>query len=333
VIAPPTLRKLLWIIMATLVPTVSDRPLTPPPSFARRVGTYLYNHPNLSLGLLLLLPMTWLLVVYLGSIGGLLVQSFYSIDDFSGVVIREFTLRTYRDLFTATHLDVFVRTLTMAAAVSLTCAIIAFPLAYYMARYASSRTRGLLYLAVMLPLWSSYLVRVYAWKLILANEGIVNWFFTTLGLKWLLNGILALPVIGGESLSFSFLGMFLVFVYIWLPYMILPVNAALERVPKSLIEASGDLGAKPGYTFRRVILPLALPGVIAGSIFTFSLTLGDYIIPQIIGNSAPFIGRAVYLYQGTAGNIPLAAAMTVGPIVIMITYLLIARRLGAFNAL
>ncbi|MDX2140890.1 MAG: ABC transporter permease [Chloroflexota bacterium] len=277
--------------------------------------------------------MAWLFVVYLGSIGGLLVQSFYSIDDFSGVIVREFTLRTWQDLFTLTHFDVFVRTLAMAAAVTIASAIIAFPLAYYMARYAGPRTRGLLYLGVMVPLWSSYLVRVYAWKLILANEGIVTWLFNGLGLGWLLDGILALPVIGGESLSFSLLGMFLVFVYIWLPYMILPINAALERVPKSLIEASSDLGAKPGYTFRKIILPLAFPGVVAGSIFTFSLTLGDYIIPQIIGNSAPFIGRAVYLYQGTAGNIPLAAAFTVVPIAIMLVYLLLAKRAGAFDAL
>jgi putative spermidine/putrescine transport system permease protein len=305
----------------------------PDQSPLRRLLTWLYNHPNVTLALLLLLPLGWLFVVYLGSIGGLLVQSFYAIDDFSGVIVREFTLRTWQDLFTLTHFDVLVRTGAMAAAVTIASAIIAFPLAYYMARYAGPRTRGLLYLGVMVPLWSSYLVRVYAWKLILANEGIVNWFFNALGLGWLLDGILALPVIGGESLSFSLLGMFLVFVYIWLPYMILPINAALERVPKSLIEASSDLGAKPGYTFRKVILPLAFPGVVAGSIFTFSLTLGDYIIPQIIGNSAPFIGRAVYLYQGTAGNIPLAAAFTVVPIAIMLVYLLLAKRAGAFEAL
>jgi putative spermidine/putrescine transport system permease protein len=317
--------------MASLTYAAPNR--LPTPSPLRRTLTWLYNHPNITLALLLLLPMAWLFVVYLGSIGGLLVQSFYSIDDFSGVIVREFTLRTWQDLFTLTHFDVFLRTLLMAAAVTIASAVIAFPLAYYMARYAGARTRGLLYLGVMVPLWSSYLVRVYAWKLILANEGIITWFFNALGLRWVLDGILALPVIGGESLSFSLLGMFLVFVYIWLPYMILPINAALERVPKSLIEASSDLGAKPGYTFRKVILPLAFPGVVAGSIFTFSLTLGDYIIPQIIGNSAPFIGRAVYLYQGTAGNIPLAAAFTVVPIVIMLVYLLLAKRAGAFDAL
>ena len=185
----------------------------------------------------------------------------------------------------------------------------------------------------MLPLWSSYLVKVYAWKLILAKEGIVSWIAGQLHLTWALDAILAIPVIGGPSLSISYLGTFLVFCYVWLPYMILPAQAALERVPGNLIEASADLGAQPAQTFRAVILPLALPGVIAGSIFTFSLTLGDYIIPQIIGNSSYFLGQAVYTLQGTAGNIPLAAAFTVVPIIIMLIYLSIAKRMGAFDAL
>jgi putative spermidine/putrescine transport system permease protein len=185
----------------------------------------------------------------------------------------------------------------------------------------------------MLPLWSSYLVRVYAWKLLLAKEGVVTWLFAKLHLLWLLDGVLAAPVIGGPSLSVSYIGTFLVFVYIWLPYMILPIEAALERVPRSVIEASADLGARPGATFRRVILPLAVPGVAAGSIFTFSLTLGDYIIPTIIGNSRPFIGMVVLAHQGTAGNIPLAAAFAVVPIAIMAVYLAAAKRLGAFDAL
>jgi putative spermidine/putrescine transport system permease protein len=221
----------------------------------------------------------------------------------------------------------------MAAAVTLGAALIGFPIAYAMARYATGRAKALFYLAVMLPLWSSYLVRVYAWKLILAKEGIVSWAFAKAGLTSLLDGVLALPVIGGPSLSVSYLGMFLVFTYIWLPFMILPVHAALERVPEALIEASADLGARPATTFWTVILPLAFPGVVAGSIFTFSLTLGDYIIPYIIGSSRFFIGQAVYLQQGTAGNIPLAAAFSVVPIVIMAAYLAIARRLGAFEAL
>ena len=199
--------------------------------------------------------------------------------------------------------------------------------------HADRRMKALFYVAVMLPLWSSYLVRVYAWKLILAKEGILNWLFAKLHLTWLLDAWLALPVVGGNSLSVSWTGTFLVFVYVWLPFMILPIQAALERVPPSLIEASGDLGAHPGQTFRLVLLPLALPGVVAGSIFTFSLTLGDYIIPQIVGTSARMIGQAVYQFQGTAGNIPLAAAFAVVPIVIMGVYLTVARRMGAFDAL
>ena len=189
------------------------------------------------------------------------------------------------------------------------------------------------YLAVMLPLWSSYLVKVYAWKLILAKEGIVTWAAQGLHLGWLLDGFLALPGIGGNSLSVSPTGTFLVFVYVWLPFMILPIQAALERVPASLVEAAADLGATPGQAFRTVIWPLALPGVVAGSIFTFSLTLGDYIIPQVVGTSARFIGLAVYQYQGTAGNVPLAAAFAVVPIAVMGLYLYGARRMGAFDAL
>jgi len=189
------------------------------------------------------------------------------------------------------------------------------------------------YLAVMLPLWSSYLVKVYAWKLILAKEGILTWMFAQLHLGFVLDAILDIPVIGGNSLSFSFIGTFLVFLYIWLPYMILPIQAAVERVPVNLIDASADLGAPPLKTFRHVIFPLALPGIVAGSIFTFSLTLGDYIVPQIVGNGRLFIGQVVYTQQGTAGNIPLAAAFTVVPIVIMGLYLWGARRLGAFDAL
>jgi putative spermidine/putrescine transport system permease protein len=248
-------------------------------------------------------------------------------------VVYDFTLATYGQLFTAANLDIILRTTAMAAAVTLACAALAFPLAYYMARYASPRMKVVLSLAVVLPLWASYLVRVYSWKIILAKEGIVSWVFAQLGLGWLLDAVLALPAIGGPSLSVSLIGTFVTFVYVWLPYMILPIAAALERVPPSLLEASADLGGRDGQTFRHVILPLAFPGVVAGSIFTFSLTLGDFIIPGIIGNSARFIGRAVLEQQGTAGNIPLAAAFTVVPIVIMAVYLLIAKRLGAFEAL
>ena len=303
------------------------------PSLTSRISSALYLHPKLLLMLLLAPPLLWLGVIYLGSLFALLLQSFFYIDDFSGNIVREFSFATYEQLFTRANADVFIRTTLMAAAVTVAAALIAFPVAYYMVRYASMKMKAALYLAVMLPLWSSYLVRVYAWKLILAKEGIVTWFAQQLHLTWLLDAVLAIPVIGGPSLSISYIGSFLVFLYIWLPFMVLPIVAALERVPASLTEASADLGATPNQTFRKVILPLAFPGVVAGSIFTFSLTLGDYIIPGIIGNSRPFIGQAVYQFQGTAGNIPLAAAFTVVPIVIMAIYLTIARRLGAFDAL
>ena len=193
-----------------------------------------------------------------------------------------------------------------------------------MAKFTSPKVKIFLFIAIMLPLWSSYLVRVYSWKLILAKEGIINWFFEKLNLEWLLDSILSTPLIGGPSLSISYIGMFLVFTYIWLPFMILPIQASLERVPNSLIDASHDLGANKKQTFYKVILPLALPGIIAGSIFTFSLTLGDYIIPYIIGTSKFFIGQAVYTHQGTAGNIPLAAAFSLVPIIVMVIYIYFA---------
>ena len=304
-------------------------------SAASRPGLadFFYRKPGLLTLLLLLPPLLWIGIVYLGSLFALLLQSFYSLDEFSGLVLHEFTLATYAQLFDSSNVSIILRTAVMAAAVTVASAIIAFPIAYYAARYAKGVWKALFYLAIMMPLWSSYLVKVYAWKLILAKEGIITWFAAKLHVLWLLDGLLALPTIGGPSLSFSYIGTFIVFVYIWLPYMILPTQAALERVPKTLIEASADLGAEPRQTFRTVILPLAMPGVIAGSIFTFSLTLGDYIIPQIIGNSRPFIGSTVYALQGTAGDIPLAAAFTVVPILIMGVYLVVARKLGAFDAL
>lgn len=310
--------------------------MTSPPrstSLLQRLSTFLYMRPTLLLALLLGPPLLWLGVIYLGSLFTLLINSFFRLDDFTGQIVREFTLYTYGQLFTAANLDIVTRTAGMAATVTLAAGLIAFPIAYYIARYASPRLKAALYLAVVMPLWSSYLVRVYSWRLILSKEGLISWVFNSLGLGGVLDAILDLPVIGGASLTVSALGMFLVFLYIWLPYMILPIQTALERVPRSLLEASGDLGARPGETFRHVILPLAFPGVVAGSIFTFSLTLGDYIIPGVIGDSSFFIGMAVYSHQGTSGNIPLAAAFTVVPMVIMGLYLLVARKLGAFDAL
>lgn len=299
----------------------------------RALSDLFYRRPAALTAMLLGPPLAWIGIVYLGSLFALLLQSFYHLDDFSGVILHEFTLSTYGQLFEISNLQTIGRTVGMAAIVTIASAIIAFPIAYYAARFARGKTKALFYLAVMMPLWSSYLVKVYAWKLILAKEGIVTWAANGLGLRWVLDGLLSIPIIGGSSLSFSYIGTFLVFLYIWLPYMILPLQAALERVPKNYIEASADLGATPRQTFRTVVLPLALPGVIAGSIFTFSLTLGDYIIPQIVGNSRPFIGQAVYTLQGTAGDIPLAAAFTVMPMLIMGVYLALAKRAGAFDAL
>ena len=298
-----------------------------------RASTYLYQRPKLVLALLLGPPMLYFLLVYLGSLFALLINSFFYLEEFTGLVVREFTLRTYAKLFDAVNLGIFGRTVGMALAVTVADVIIAFPLAYYIARFASPKLKTYLYIGVTIPLWSSYLVRVYAWKLILAKEGIISWFFSLFGLQFIIDWLLSIPSIGGSSLSLSPFGMFIAFCYIWLPYMIVPIQTALERVPKSLLEASSDLGANSAQTFRNVILPLAFPGVIAGSIFTFSLTLGDFIIPQVLGNSRFFIGQAVYSYQGTAGNIPLAAAFTMGPVVIMVVYLLIARKMGAFDAL
>lgn len=307
--------------------------LAPRGGLTGRLADGLWRHPRVHLLLLLIPPLLWLGVIYLGSLFAMLAQSFFSIDEFTGQIDRTLTLSTYAQLLQLANLDIIARTVLMAAAVTIACALIALPVAYYAAVYARGRTKAAFYFLVMMPLWSAYLVKVYAWKLLLSKEGVVGWTFEAVGLGFVLEAILSIPVIGGPSLSTSYLGTFLVFTYVWLPYMILPVQAALERVPKSLVEAAADLGASPGKTFRSVILPLALPGLAAGSIFTFSLTLGDFIIPQIIGGSTIFIGQAVLIHQGTAGNIPLAAAFTVVPIVVMGLYLWGAKKLGAFDAL
>lgn len=299
----------------------------------RPAADWFQRHPRMALALLLGLPLGWMVVVYLGSLGALLVQSFWSLDDYTGQVVRSFSLGSYAQLLSPANRDIVLRSAGMATAVTLAAAVLAFPLAYYMTFRASPRARLVLYLAVVIPLWSSYLVRVYAWKLILAKEGVLSWFVARLHLEGALAAVLQLPGIGGPSLSLSSIGIFLAFLYVWLPYMILPVHAALERVPRNLLDASGDLGAAPGQTFRRVVLPLALPGVVAGSIFTFSLTLGDFVVPSVLGNSSYYIGQTVLVHQGTSGNLPLAAAFTVVPMLIMGVYLVIARRLGAFNAL
>lgn len=299
----------------------------------RRLSDVLYRHPRALLAVLLGPPLLWFLVIYLGSLLALLMQGFYSFDDFSMTVRPEWTLDNYARIFAPANWDIILRTVTMAAAVTVASAVIAFPIAYYMAVHAGKAEKGLFYIGVMLPMWASYIVKAYSWTVILAKGGIVYWVAGKLGLVPVLESVLALPYIGGSTLSTSHLGRFLVFTYIWLPFMILPIQAAIERVPQSLTQASQDLGAGPFATFRHVLLPLAFPGVVAGSIFTFSLTLGDYIIPTLIGPSGLFIGSFVYVQQGAAGNIPLAAAFTVVPIVLIAVYLAVARRLGAFDAL
>ena len=298
------------------------------------LSNYLYRNKHILLLLFLLPPLLWLGIIYLGSLIVFLFHSLFYLDGFTGKVVYKISLNTIIELFSSpANIDILIRTVVLASVVSIGAAIIGFPIAYYMAKFTTPKIKIFFYLAIMLPLWSSYLVRVYSWKLILAKEGIISWFFAKLHLSWLLEAILAVPVIGGPSLSISYLGMFLVFTYIWLPFMILPIQASLERVPNTLINASYDLGATKGQTFFKVILPLALPGIAAGSIFTFSLTLGDYIIPYIIGTSKFFIGQAVYTHQGTAGNIPLAAAFSLVPIAVMAVYIYFAKKLGAFNAL
>ena len=305
----------------------------PPPGLARRLSTLLYTRRGLLLLALLAPPLLWFGVIYLGSLLALLANAFFRLDDFTGQVVREVGLSNFVALLEPANLDAARRTVLMAVAVTLACTVLAFPLAYYMARHARGAHKAVLYIAVMLPLWSSYLVRLYAWKLLLAKEGAISWLAERLHATGLLELVLSTPAIGGPSLSFSTLGTFIVFVYMWLPFRVLPVMAAIERLPASTLEASADLGAPPAITFRHVILPLAMPGVAAGSIFTFSLTLGDYIIPQVIGNSTLYIGQVVYRQQGVAGNLPFAAAFSLVPIVVIGVYLWYAKRKGAFDAL
>jgi putative spermidine/putrescine transport system permease protein len=276
------------------------------------------RHRGLQASLLLAGPLAWLVVAYLGSLAVLFVAAFWSLDDFSGQVVHSYSLDNFQTLWHGkVYREIVLRTVGVAAAVTVTDAVLAFPIAFFMAKVATPRTRALLAVAVLMPLWASYLVKVYAWRTILNEDGIVNW---------------ALAPFGLHGPGYGIVATWLVFSYLWLPYMILPVYAGLERIPASLLDASGDLGGKPGMTFRRVVLPLAFPAVVAGSIFTFSLTLGDYITPQLV-SSKQFIGNVVFANVGVANNLPLAAAFATVPVVVMILYLLGARRLGAFEQL
>jgi len=295
----------------------------PPVRRARlRLSGLLWRWPWLKALGLLAPPLAAFLIVYVGSLAALFVSSFWTVNSFTAAVEHTWTLANYRLIFSSgqPYLHIAGLTLEIAAAVTLTDAVLAFPLAYFMARLAGRRARAVLFVMVLLPLWSSYLVRVYAWQTILAHDGALNWALHGLGLP-------------DQNLSYTNWAMWIVFSYVWLPFMVLPVYAALERIPDSYLEASADLGARGLRTLRAVILPLALPGVVAGSIFTFSLTLGDFITPLLVGGpSSHFIGNEVYSYIGEA-NIPFAAAFAAIPLAIMGVYLLIARRLGAFEAL
>jgi putative spermidine/putrescine transport system permease protein len=269
-------------------------------------------------GLLLAGPLGWLVVAYLGSLAVLFVAAFWQLDTFSGQIVHSYSFDNFKTLWEGdVYREIVRRTVGVAAAVTVTDAILAFPIAFYMAKVATPRVRALLAVAILMPLWASYLVKVYAWRTILSEEGILNWALNPLGIDGPGNGIVAT---------------WLVFSYLWLPYMILPIYAGLERIPNSLLDASGDLGGRPLATFRRVVLPMAFPAVVAGSIFTFSLTLGDYITPALVSNKQ-FIGNVVYANVGVANNLPLAAAFATVPVFVMVAYLLVARRLGAFEQL
>jgi putative spermidine/putrescine transport system permease protein len=284
----------------------------------RRLSDLLFGRRRLQIGLLLSGPLGWLVVAYLGSLVVLFVAAFWQLDTFSGVIVKEPTADNFRTIVeNEVYRRIALRTIGIAALVTVTDALLAFPIAFYMAKVATPRVRAALAVAILMPLWASYLVKVYAWRVILSEDGILNWALDPFGLK---------------GPGFGVVATWIVFSYLWLPYMILPVYAGLERLPNSMLDASGDLGGRPWLTFRRVVLPLILPAVLAGSIFTFSLTLGDYITPQLV-SSTQFIGNVVFANVGIANNLPLAAAFATVPVVVMIAYLLVARRLGAFEAL
>ena len=288
----------------------------------RRVGGALFERPWLKGAGLLVPPVGAFLFFYIAALVVLFVSAFWTVDAFTGELVHTWTTSNFHTLLTEpTYRTVALRTISIAAAVTIADAVIAFPFAYFMARMAHPRTRALLFVLVLLPLWASYLARVYSWRLILNSDGLLNWSLGKLGLP-------------PANLAYSNTAMWIVFTYIWLPFMILPVYASLERIPHSYIEASRDLGARGFRTLRTVILPLALPGIVAGSIFTFSLTLGDYITPVLIGGaSSQFIGNVVYDSVNQSSNLPFGAAFATVPVLVMAAYLMVARRLGAFEAL
>ena len=302
-------------------PVLAPEEVLAPPrrTMRRRAGAWLHRHRGFQLRALLAGPVGWLAIAYLGSLVILLLNAFWAKDAFTGRVQPfVWSLDAFKTLFgSATYATIAGRTVIMAILVTITDALLAIPIAYYMARIASPRTRGILVVAVLIPLWAAYLVKVYSWRIILQGNGLADWVLAPFGLKG--------PGLSEDANSW------LVLSYLWLPYMILPVYAGLERIPNSLLEASADLGARSLTTFRRVVLPILFPALVAGSIFSFSLTLGDYITPDLVSD-AKFIGNVIYDNSANV-NLPLAAAYSLVPIGIMVVYLLIARRLGAFESL
>ena len=300
--------------------TTTDTPTAIRETPLRRLSAALYRRPRLVLGALLTPPVLWLIAIYLGSLALLFLSSLWHLDPITSRIVRDVSLANFQEVFSPDkpYLRVAQHTVGIAAIVTVADAVLAFPLAYFMARVASPRTRSILFIAATIPLWISYLVRVYSWRIILADGGFLDWALGGIGLK-------GPGALGDAPIA-------IVFTYIWLPYMVLPLYAGLERIPRSLLEASSDLGGRSWMTFRRIVFPLAVPGLVAGSIFTFSLTLGDYITPTLFSGEQ-FIGNVIYSNVGVAGNVPLAAAYAIIPVAVIAVYLVVARRLGAFEAL
>ena len=281
------------------------------------LSALLHRRPRLRLGLLIGPPMLWLGVAYLGALGALFITSLWAQDSFTGNVVREWNLDNFRLLWESeVYRKIAFRTVGIAALVTVIDVVVAFPVALYMAKVASPRMRQVLVIAVLTPLWASYLVKAYAWRIMLSEDGVVSDIGSALGISTPGYGLVAVVI----TLS-----------YLWLPFMILPIYAGLERLPDSLLEASMDLGAKTGHTLRRVVLPSVFPAVVAGSIFTFSLSLGDYITVRIVGGANQMLGNVVYDNVGAANNLPFAAAVATIPVVIMLVYLAAARRTGALE--
>jgi putative spermidine/putrescine transport system permease protein len=283
------------------------------------LARWLYRRPGLRLGLLLTPPMLWLGVAYLGALAALFLTSLWGQNDFTGEIERTWTLENFRTLFEVeVYRTITLRTLAVAALVTVVDALIAFPIALFMAKVASRRVQQLLVIAVLMPLWASYLVKAYAWRGMLSEQGLVAWIAAPFGI---------------QAPGYGLTATIITLAYLWLPYMILPVFAGLERLPSSLIEASSDLGAHAGHTLRRVILPLAFPALVAGAIFTFSLSMGDYIAVRIVGGANQLLGNVVYDNVGAANNLPFAAAVATVPVVVMLVFLAAARRTGALENL